>query len=121
MPRPLRSSRRSPRCSTNSTQSPPDGTPPMSGRISTLATPLQQEYLLQAMNSQLNTLTAEASSGLKVNPSSSMGNGAALLYNLQMQADQQNTLQTTATNAGNRLDAVQTALTSIGSAVQPIA
>jgi flagellar hook-associated protein 3 FlgL len=93
----------------------------MSGRISTLAAPLQQEYLLQAMNSQLNTLTAEASSGLKVNPASSMGNNAALLYSLQMQADQQNVLQTTATNAGNQLDAAQTALTGIASAVQTIA
>jgi flagellar hook-associated protein 3 FlgL len=93
----------------------------MSGRISTIAAPLQQEYLLQAMNTQLNTLTAEASSGLKVNPAGSMGNDAALLYTLQMAADQQNTLQTTATNAGNQLDAAQTALTSINSAVQTIA
>ncbi len=93
----------------------------MSGRISTIAAPLQQEYLLQAMNTQLNSLTAEASSGLKVNPAGSMGNDAALLYSLQMQADQQNTLQTTATNAGNQLDAAQTALTSINSAVQTIA
>ncbi|MGA3005925.1 MAG: flagellin [Acetobacteraceae bacterium] len=93
----------------------------MSGRISTIAAPLQQEYLMQAMNSQLNTLTAEASSGLKVNPAGSMGNDAALLYSLQMQADQQNTLQTTATNAGNQLDAAQDALNSIASAVQTIA
>jgi flagellar hook-associated protein 3 FlgL len=93
----------------------------MSGRISTIAGPQQQEYLLQAMNTQLNTLTAEASSGLKVNPAGSMGNDAALLYNLQMQADQQNTLQTTATNAGSQLGAAQDALTSIASAVQSIA
>lgn len=93
----------------------------MSGRISTIATPLQQQYLLQAMNTQLNTLTAEASSGLKVNPAGSMGNNAALLYSLQMQADQQSNLQTTATNAGNQLDAAQTALTGIASAVQTIA
>jgi len=93
----------------------------MSGRISTIAAPLQQEYLMQAMNSQLNTLTAEASSGQKVNPAGSMGNDAALLYSLQMQADQQNVLQTTATNAGNQLDAAQTALTAIASAAQTIA
>jgi flagellar hook-associated protein 3 FlgL len=93
----------------------------MSGRISTVAPHLQQEYLIQAMNSQLNTLTAEASSGLKANPAGSMGNDAALLYSLQMQADQQNVLQTTATNADNRLQAAQTALTSIASALQTIA
>ena len=92
----------------------------MSGRISSFAGPLQQEYLMQAMNSQMNTLTAEASSGLKVNPAGSMGNNASLLYSLQMQADQQNTLQTTATNAGNQLNAMQTAMTSIASAVQSI-
>src|ERR1700722_18346678 len=93
----------------------------MSDRISSIAPRLQQEYLLQAMNTQLNSLTAEASSGLKVNPAGSMGNNAALLYSLQMQADQQNALQTTATNAGNQLDAAQTALTGIASAVQTIA
>jgi len=93
----------------------------MSGRISTFAAPLQQEYLLQSMNSQLNTLTAENSSGLKSNPAAAMGDNAALLYSLQMQADQQNTLQTTATNAGNQLDAMQTALTSMASSVQTIA
>jgi flagellar hook-associated protein 3 FlgL len=93
----------------------------MSGRISSFAAPLQQEYLIQAMNSQLNTLTAEASSGLKTNPAGSLGNDASLLYRLQMQADQQNILQTTATNAGNQLDAAQTALTAVATAVQTIA
>jgi flagellar hook-associated protein 3 FlgL len=93
----------------------------MSGRISTFAAPLQQEYLLQSMNSQLNTLTGEVSSGLKANPAGAMGNDASLLYSLQMQADQQNVLQTTTTSAGNRLDAIQTALTSMATAVQTIA
>jgi flagellar hook-associated protein 3 FlgL len=93
----------------------------MSGRISSFAAPLQQEYLIQAMNTQLNTLTAEASSGRKTNPAGAMGNNAALLYSLQMQADQQNVLQTTATNAVNQLDAAQTALTGIAAAVQTIA
>jgi flagellar hook-associated protein 3 FlgL len=92
----------------------------MSGRISSFATPLQQQYLIQAMNTQLNTLTSEASSGLKVNPASAMGSNAALLYRLQMDADQQNTLQTTATNAGSQLAVAQNALTAIGSAVQTI-
>jgi flagellar hook-associated protein 3 FlgL len=93
----------------------------MSGRISSFAAPLQQEYLIQAMNSQLNTLTSEASSGMKTNPAGAMGNDASLLYRLQMEADQQNVLQTTATNAGSQLAAAQTALTGIASAVQTIA
>ncbi len=93
----------------------------MSGRISTFAAPLQQEYLLQGMNSQLNTLTSEVSSGLRANPAGAMGNNAPLLYSLQLQADGENTLQTTTTTAGNRLDAIQTALTSMASTVQTIA
>src|SRR5690348_7713925 len=114
MPPPPRSSRPLPKCSTSSTSSiSPDGKPAMSGRISSFAAPLQQQYLIQAMNAQRNTLTAEASSGLKANPAGAMGNDAALLYRLQMQADQQNVLQTTATNAGNQLDAAQTALDGI--------
>jgi flagellar hook-associated protein 3 FlgL len=93
----------------------------MSGRISSFAAPLQQEYLLQSMQSQLNTLTGEVSSGMKANPAASMGNDAASLYSLQAQADQQTELQTTATTAGNRLDAIQNALTSMATAVQTIA
>jgi len=93
----------------------------MSGRISTFAAPLQQEYVLQGMNARLNTMTAEVSSGLNSNPAGAMGNNASLLYSLQNQADQENVVQTTATTAGNRLDAIQTALTSVASSVQTIA
>jgi len=92
----------------------------MSGRISSLTPPLQQQYMLEAMQTQLNTLAAEVSSGQKANPAASMGNDAASLYQLQTEANQQSTLQTTATTAGNRLTAMQDALTSIATAAQSV-
>jgi flagellar hook-associated protein 3 FlgL len=90
----------------------------MSGHISSIALPLQQEYLLNSLQSQLATLTGEVSSGQKANPAASMGNDAASLYQLQSEANQQTTLQTTATTAGNRLTAAQNALTGIATALQ---
>jgi flagellar hook-associated protein 3 FlgL len=90
-------------------------------RISSFAAPLQQEYLLQSLQTQLNTLTTEVSSGTKANPALSMGSDAASLYRLHAEADQQSVLQTTATTAGSRLDVVQGALTSMATAVQSIA
>jgi flagellar hook-associated protein 3 FlgL len=58
---------------------------------------------------------------MKANPAASMGADAASLYRLQADATAQNTLQTTTTDAGNRLDAIQNALTSMASSVQSIA
>jgi flagellar hook-associated protein 3 FlgL len=92
----------------------------VSVRISTFAAPLQQEYLLQSLNTQLNTLTQEASTGVKADPAGSMGQNASELYQLQIEADQQNELQTTTTTVGNQLTAMQDALTSMASTVQPI-
>ncbi len=93
----------------------------MSGRVSSFAEPMAQQYLLQSMQSQLNTLTSEVSSGMLANPAASMGADAASLYRLQADANEQNTLQTTTTAAGDRLSAIQDALTSMSTAVQSIA
>jgi flagellar hook-associated protein 3 FlgL len=93
----------------------------MSDRISSFAGPLTQQYLIQSMQSQLTTLTTEASSGMLKNPAASMGAGAASLYRLHAEAAEQNTLQTATTAAGDRLNAVQDALTSMASAVGSIA
>src|ERR1700733_8408655 len=92
----------------------------MSGRISSFAQPSEQAYLLQTMQSQLNNVAEEVSSGQVANPAAAMGNNAASLYQLQSEANQQSTLQTTATTAGNRLSAIQDALTSISTAAQSV-
>jgi flagellar hook-associated protein 3 FlgL len=93
----------------------------MSDRISSFAGPMTQDFLIQSMQSQLTTLTTEASSGLLANPAESMGANAASLYRLQADAAEQNTLQTTTTAAGDQLTAVQDALTSMATAVQSVA
>ena len=93
----------------------------MSDRISSFSGAMSQRYLIQSLESQFNTVTNEASSGTLANPAASMGADAASLYRLQVDANEQNTLQTTTTSAGNRLDAIQNALTSMASSVQTIA
>ncbi len=85
----------------------------MFSRIATFTGPTQRGYLIGAMQSRLNQLTNEVSTGQKTNPAGSMGNGASLLYQLQAQSDRQDALQTSITTAAQRLDTVQTALTSL--------
>jgi flagellar hook-associated protein 3 FlgL len=93
----------------------------MIDRISSFAAPAQRQFLLEAMQTQLNQLTNEVSSGTKTNPAGAMGANAGLLYRLHMDADQHTALQTAATSAGNQLDAIQGALTSMDSVVQAVA
>lgn len=93
----------------------------MSDRISSFAGPMTQDYLIQAMQSQLNTLTTEVSSGTVANPAASMGANAASLYRLQADATEQNALQNSTTAAGDQLTAIQDALSSMATAVQTVA
>ena len=90
-------------------------------RVSSLGPILENSYQIQAMQSQMNQLTTEISSGRSANSMGPLGAKAALLYQLHAQSDQQTNLQTTVTNTLNQLDAVQSAMTSIGTAVQTVA
>jgi flagellar hook-associated protein 3 FlgL len=81
---------------------------------------MQLDSQIQSMQAQMTQLTGEISSGVVSNPSAVMGNSAALLYQLQQQNDQQTSLQTSAGLAGQRLDTVQDALTSIASTTQSV-
>jgi flagellar hook-associated protein 3 FlgL len=82
---------------------------------------MQMDYVVQSMQTEMNQLVNEVSSGQKANPTQAMGTNAALLYQLQFQSDQQTALQTAVTTASQRMDTIQTALTSIGSEVQTVA
>ncbi|MFI4982843.1 MAG: flagellin [Nevskiales bacterium] len=93
----------------------------MLDRISTFAGSLQRDDLIQSMQNQMNQLTNEISSGRKTDAAGSMGTGAGLLYQLHFQADQQTALQTSATTAASRLDAIQTALTNVSTVAQNLA
>ena len=90
----------------------------MSGRISSFGGTFERGYQLESLQSQLNVLTQEVSSGQKANPTASLGTSAALLYQLHAQSDQEAVLQTSVTTASSRLDSVQTALSSINSIAQ---
>jgi flagellar hook-associated protein 3 FlgL len=73
----------------------------MSDRISTFSGFYSRDYQTQSLQSQLNTVTGEVSSGLQANPTAQ--------------------LQTTIGTAENRLDTAQTVLSSMGSITQTIA
>lgn len=92
----------------------------MSGRVSSYSGPMQMDSLIQTMTGQLNQLAGEISSGQKANPAGSMGTSAALLYQLHAQSDQETVLQTSIGLASQRLDTVQTVMSSIGSIAQSV-
>ena len=86
----------------------------MLDRISTAGAMLQRDDQMQSLSSQINRITGEISSGRIADPGGQPG-GAAL-YGLHYQADQQAVLQTSITAAGQQMDTLQTAMTSLGSA-----
>lgn len=92
----------------------------MSGRISSFGSSYERSYQVQAMQSQLNLLMGEISSGEKANATAALGSSASLLYQLHAQSDQQMELQTSITTASSRLDTVQTALNGIASVTQTL-
>jgi len=93
----------------------------MFDRVSSFGRSYQLSYQTNAMQTQLNQLTGELSSGQKANPEASLGTQAALLYQLQSQSDQDSGLQTELTVSSQRLDTTQTALTSLASSLQTVA
>lgn len=93
----------------------------MIDRVSTYGSTLMSSYWTNSMQMQLNQVTGEIASGVKSDLTGPLGSNASLLYQLQAQSDQQTTLQTTVTDAVQRLDTMQTAMTSIGTTVQSIA
>ncbi len=92
----------------------------MSGRVSSYSGATQMEALIQTMTSRLNQVANEIASGQKTNPAGSMGTSAALLYQLHAQSDQETVLQTTINLASQRLDTVQTVMSSVGSIAHSI-
>ncbi len=85
----------------------------MLDRIATSAVSLQRESQMQRMQTQLNKLTYENASGLIENPAGALGTGASALYQLHIDSDQQAVLQTSITSAGQRINSMQTALSSM--------
>ena len=90
-------------------------------RISSFGSTMANSYQIQTMQSQINQITNEIASGRSSNPMGPLGANAVTLYRLHAQSDQQTTLQTTITNTLGQMDAVQSAMSSIGTAVQKVA
>jgi flagellar hook-associated protein 3 FlgL len=92
----------------------------MSDRVSSYSGSLQIDSLIQSMTSRMNQLVNEVASGQVTNPAASMGTSAALLYQLHTQSDQQTVLQSSVGTAAQRLDTIQTVMSSIGSIAQSV-
>ncbi|HWX51622.1 MAG TPA: flagellin [Roseomonas sp.] len=86
----------------------------MVDRISPMGVSLGRQAQLRNMQSNLAVLTAEMSSGRKADPARELGVGASLLYKLYDDVQQGEAIQNSTSLAGQRLTAMQTALTSIG-------
>ena len=71
----------------------------MLDRVSSFSGSILGGYQSNTMQTQLNQLVAEVSSGQKTNPAASLGAQAAVLYQLQSQSDEQTELQTSLTTA----------------------
>ncbi|CAH2605522.1 Flagellin (modular protein) (plasmid) [Rhodovastum atsumiense] len=85
----------------------------MLDRIATAAASLTRQNQLTRMQREMNRLTNEISSGAIENPASQLGSGASVLYRLHIDQDLQTALNTSITSAGQRLDTMQTALSSM--------
>jgi flagellin-like hook-associated protein FlgL len=83
-------------------------------RISPMAVSIGRQANLRELQGNMAKLTAEMSSGRKSDPAREMGVGASLLYKLYGDIQSGEAIQNATTLAGKRLDAAQTALTSIG-------
>ncbi len=92
----------------------------MISATSSYARSLLLQQTTQYLQNQLGTLTDEVSSGTLASPARALGSGAALIYQLQYQSDEQTGLQTSMTTAGNTLDTVQTALSGIASVASSV-
>ena len=92
----------------------------MFDRVATFSDPALRQYMVGSMQSRLNQLVNEVSSGRKANPAADMGTSASLLYQMQMKSAQQSGLKTSITLASQRMETVQTALSSVASVALPI-
>lgn len=86
----------------------------MFDRVSPSGVALGRQAGLMRMQSDLAILTAEMSSGRKADPARALGVGASLLYKLYGDAQQGEAIKNSTSLAGERLKAMQTAMTSIG-------
>jgi flagellar hook-associated protein 3 FlgL len=93
----------------------------MLSRIATFAAPARREFMIGTMQTQLNRLVNEVSTGRKADPMAELGSGASLLYQLQAQSDRQGALRTSITMASHRLDTAQAALTSLEGITRTVA
>lgn len=83
-------------------------------RISPMGVALGRQADLRQLQGNVARLTGEMSSGRKTDPAKELGVGASLLYKLYDDIQSGEAIQNSTTLAGKRLEAAQTALSSVG-------
>ncbi|MDJ0390361.1 flagellin [Roseomonas sp. E05] len=86
----------------------------MVDRVAPMGVSLGRQAQLRDLQNNLAVLTAEMSSGRKADPARELGVGASLLYKLYDDVQQGEAIKNGTSLAGQRLTAMQAALTSVG-------
>ncbi|WP_120010418.1 flagellin N-terminal helical domain-containing protein [Teichococcus vastitatis] len=86
----------------------------MYDRVASMGVSIGRQSQLNRMQSDLARLTGELSSGRKSDPARELGVGASLLYKLRADIQQGDAIANAGTLAGQRLTAMQDALSSVG-------
>ncbi|HWL84049.1 MAG TPA: flagellin [Roseomonas sp.] len=86
----------------------------MVDRVAPMGVSLGRQAQLRDLQNNLAVLTAEMSSGRKADPARELGVGASLLYKLYDDVQQGEAVKNGTSLAGQKLTAMQTALTSVG-------
>lgn len=84
----------------------------MFNRITSLGVALGRQLTLQNLQGELATLTSEIASGKKADPTKNLGVGVSVLYKLYTDVQQGDAIRSVSTMAGQRLETMQTALSS---------
>lgn len=90
-------------------------------RVTTIGSALTRQAQLQQMQADLATSTGEMGASEKANLVESLGVGVSVLYKLYGDVQQGDAIQNVGTMAGQRLDTMQTAMTSINSLLGDLA
>jgi flagellin-like hook-associated protein FlgL len=90
-------------------------------RVTSIGTTLTRQAQLQQMQADLATLTGEVASNKKADPAQGLGVGVSVLYKLYGDVQQGDAIQNVGTMAGQRLETMQTAMTSVNSLLGDLA
>ena len=92
----------------------------MINSLSTYGGVMRQQNINSLLQSQISTLTGEASTGTYTDQATALGSRMSLLYNLQAQSAQNTAVQSATDTVSNKLTTMQTTLSSMHDVIETI-